>query len=528
MYVLGAGSLGCLWAAHLAKSAACHPTLLLRAGSAKLRHLKDGRVRLRVIRAERVLEVEVGAEEVNRSPATSDIHQLLLVTKAPAAREALLQVAPRLAAGAVVIILCNGALALHEEISEMPASQRWHLMCGLTTHGAWSKADFEVVHAGAGDTIFGQYGAVRMSEETYESTLAQLLAAGLGGRHEAHIERSLWLKLAANAAINPLTALLEKNNGCILEEEQISRCKEICKEVAAVAAASWHQQGFASLCPSAAEMEDFALDTARRTSPNRSSMLQDVLAERPTEIDYLNGWLVTKARTFGLEVAENAQLTALIKEKERRFLEPKAADAGKEVSDSNAPVVLKRFAATAVGRRQLGKAAFSTQLVGRFTMAPKEIIKKIGEDGFDMEEFKAQVYKARCKKLHIVDVYTAWCGPCLSIVPTFKNLQMNIDYFEETFLLLRVRSYVSSSVTFSCQEPSHGGLVISDLWQDRCTITQAERTCLPEFEERFPETSKPRFLFYKEGEEVMQIEGLKAPEILKFIEENLPAIETEE
>lgn len=289
---------------------------------------------------------QVGAEEVNRSPATSDIHQLLLVTKAPAAREALLQVAPRLAAGAVVIILCNGALALHEEISEMPASQRWHLMCGLTTHGAWSKADFEVVHAGAGDTIFGQYGAVRMSEETYESTLAQLLAAGLGGRHEAHIERSLWLKLAANAAINPLTALLEKNNGCILEEEQISRCKEICKEVAAVAAASWHQQGFASLCPSAAEMEDFALDTARRTSPNRSSMLQDVLAERPTEIDYLNGWLVTKARTFGLEVAENAQLTALIKEKERRFLEPKAADAGKEVSDSNAPVVLKRFAAT--------------------------------------------------------------------------------------------------------------------------------------------------------------------------------------
>lgn len=136
---------------------------------------------------------------------------------------------------------------------------------------------------------------------------------------------------------------------------------------------------------------------------------------------------------------------------------------------------------------------FFTTLVAPPTMAPKEIIKKIGEDGFDMEEFKAQVYKEGCKKLHIVDVYTAWCGPCLSIVPTFKNLQMNIDYFE-----------------------------------DRCTITQAERTCLPEFEERFPETSKPRFLFYKEGEEVMQIEGLKAPEILKFIEENLPAIETEE
>mmetsp|Transcript_64435 Transcript_64435/g.153826 ORF Transcript_64435/g.153826 Transcript_64435/m.153826 type:complete len:127 (+) Transcript_64435:66-446(+) len=126
-------------------------------------------------------------------------------------------------------------------------------------------------------------------------------------------------------------------------------------------------------------------------------------------------------------------------------------------------------------------------------MAPKEIIRKIGEDGFDVEDFKATLYKEGCKKLHIVDVYTAWCGPCLSIVPTFKNLQLNVDAFE-----------------------------------DRCTITQAERNVLPEYEERFPETSKPRFLFYKGGEEVMQIEGLKAPEILKFIEENLPAIETEE
>mmetsp|Transcript_11099 Transcript_11099/g.26707 ORF Transcript_11099/g.26707 Transcript_11099/m.26707 type:complete len:159 (-) Transcript_11099:208-684(-) len=140
-----------------------------------------------------------------------------------------------------------------------------------------------------------------------------------------------------------------------------------------------------------------------------------------------------------------------------------------------------------------GSHSIGTFAVSAAAMAPKEMIRKIGEDGFDVEDFKAQLYKEGCKKLHIVDVYTAWCGPCLSIVPTFKNLQLNVDYFV-----------------------------------DRCTITQAERTVLPEFEERFPETSKPRFLFYKGGAEVMTIEGLKAPEILKFIEENLPAIETDE
>eukprot|EP00933_Yihiella_yeosuensis_P080051 TRINITY_DN93455_c0_g1_i1.p1 TRINITY_DN93455_c0_g1~~TRINITY_DN93455_c0_g1_i1.p1 ORF type:complete len:127 (-),score=28.40 TRINITY_DN93455_c0_g1_i1:163-543(-) len=126
-------------------------------------------------------------------------------------------------------------------------------------------------------------------------------------------------------------------------------------------------------------------------------------------------------------------------------------------------------------------------------MAPKEMIKRIGEDGFDIEEYKKQIFNASDKKLHIVDVYTQWCGPCLSIVPTFKNLQMSVDMFE-----------------------------------DRCTISQVERTCMPEYEERFPETSKPHFLFYKNGEEAGMTEGLKAPEILKFIEENMPVIETEE
>mmetsp|Transcript_85522 Transcript_85522/g.151355 ORF Transcript_85522/g.151355 Transcript_85522/m.151355 type:complete len:127 (+) Transcript_85522:88-468(+) len=126
-------------------------------------------------------------------------------------------------------------------------------------------------------------------------------------------------------------------------------------------------------------------------------------------------------------------------------------------------------------------------------MAPKEMIKKVGEDGFDLEEYKAQVFNEGDKKLHIVDVYTGWCGPCLSIVPTFKNMQVNVDSFE-----------------------------------DRCTITQCDRTAMPEYAERFTETSKPRFLFYKAGQEVMEIEGLKAPEILKFIDENLPALETDD
>ena len=253
----------------------------------------------------------------------SPIDRLLLLTKAPKGLQALMEVASRLSPGAVVVILCNGAMALHEEILRMSIFQNCHVICGLTTHGAWSKADFHVVHAGLGHTAFGRYGS-RIPDESYQSTLQQLRSANLGGTDDLHIERSLWLKLAANASINPITALLEAPNSCILEEAQMSRCKAVCKEVAAVADAIWEVQGFEKpTCPSVDEMIAFSLETARQTSKNRSSMLQDMMAERPSEIDYINGWVAAKALELGISAPENAQLTALIKRKESEWCKTK-------------------------------------------------------------------------------------------------------------------------------------------------------------------------------------------------------------
>ena len=323
MFVLGAGSLGCLWAGRLAARSPKsfhvqeNVTLLLRCGSKKSQALQSGsnaRIRITPSSKENVeaFEVDVRAEEVT---ASGDIQKLLLVTKAAAAAEALLQVSPRLKAGAVVVLLCNGALALHEQINEMPAVRHSYLMLGLTTHGAWSKADFDIVHAGVGHTSFGKYQS-SIPEALYQSTLQHLQSAGLGGTDDPRIERSLWLKLAANAAINPITALLEKPNGFILETETQEQITQVCREVAAVADAVWKEKGFESVCPSAVDMKEFATETARQTANNRSSMLQDILAQRPTEIDYINGWVVQKADFFGIDVPENARLTSLVKQKE--------------------------------------------------------------------------------------------------------------------------------------------------------------------------------------------------------------------
>ena len=109
---------------------------------------------------------------------------------------------------------------------------------------------------------------------------------------------------------------LEKPNSVVLKTEMERQIAQICEEVAAVAKGVWEDQGFDSVCPSALEMQKFATETARQTASNRSSMLQDILAGRPTEIDYINGWIVKKAEGLQIDVPENTRLVDLIKQKE--------------------------------------------------------------------------------------------------------------------------------------------------------------------------------------------------------------------
>ena len=325
MHVLGAGSMGCLWAAALAR-AGTETRLLLRPGTAKLTMCHSGKALLRVQGCQdlETMSVAVPIEEVSGSGVSgADVGELVVVTKAYSAMCALETLAPRLRRDAVIVVLCNGALALHEQIVKTACLDNTQLILGITTHGAWSRGPFEVVHAGRGQTRFGTLGAVQ--PELYKSTLKRLETAGLGAVDEGpNIERSLWLKLAANAAINPLTALEEKPNGFILSCAHARKnVSQICREVSALADTLLRSRGSA-LQLSAEDLEDFVLQTVRETAENRSSMMQDVQAGRPTEIDFLNGWVSSKSQEMGMEAEVNTRMTSMIQAKEAAMTARKA------------------------------------------------------------------------------------------------------------------------------------------------------------------------------------------------------------
>ncbi len=276
--------MGCLFARML-HEAGCPITLLLReaAGTSEgvvLVEDADGTTRVPVI--------------LENTCETSPVDFLLVTTKAPQVVEAVASMAHRLHANSHVVIAANGMGYLDAAHEAAGAAQ---LYCCTTTEGAYRIEPLHIRHAGSGVTLIGQPGGGPAPD-----WLDDWLAAPLDCRWEDDIESALWHKLAINCAINPLTATERCVNGELATRPELREMVDaLCEEIARVSRAA----GFAK---TAETLRGEAFRVIGKTADNRSSMLQDVLAERPTEIDYITGHLLRVAAAMQLEAPKNEVL----------------------------------------------------------------------------------------------------------------------------------------------------------------------------------------------------------------------------
>jgi len=263
-HVLGAGSLGTLWATRLARAGSPVRLLLREARLAEYR-ASGG---LTLIEDGIASQVPLIAESGSRAGAP--IRRLLLACKAYDAGEAAQALAARLAPEAEVLLLQNGVGSAEEVQAALP---RVNCVRIVSTEGAYRDAPWRYVFAGRGENWLGS-----LPDAPPPAWLKELQLAGIPAAWCSDIERRQWRKLALNCAINPLTVLLDCRNGVLREYPQALR--PLLAELRALLAARFDASA-------ANDLEERVFQVLEGTAQNYSSMHQDVTAGRRTEIAYL-------------------------------------------------------------------------------------------------------------------------------------------------------------------------------------------------------------------------------------------------
>ena len=136
---------------------------------------------------------------------------------------------------------------------------------------------------------------------------AMLAEAGLTCTPVRRFMGRLWCKIIVYSAINSLSSVLRVKNGQLLESmEAITLMKRLIDEGRRVAEA----QAVDLVFP---DLYQILFDACRRTADNLSSMLQDVLNNRRTEIEAQCGALAAFGREKGIAAPTQQTMTELVK-----------------------------------------------------------------------------------------------------------------------------------------------------------------------------------------------------------------------
>lgn len=300
--IFGAGAMGCLFGAWLSQKAR---VTLCDVHRATVEHIAaDGVVVTGMDKSVRRYPIEIiGRAQQYREQADLAI----IFTKAHATRKAAESARELLGAGGMVLSLQNGVGNV-EQIDTVFG--RPIAIAGITAQAANVLSPGHTCHAGAGMTLL----AARPGQEHQVQQVRQLFnQAEIECQVSDDADGLIWGKLLVNVGINALAALLRVNNGVLAE---VDGCREIMAdavgEAAAVAAA------LKINLPYDEPMETVA-KVCRDTAANRASMLQDTLRRKVTEIEVINGAIVSKGREVGVATPVNEMLTRMIKALEATY-----------------------------------------------------------------------------------------------------------------------------------------------------------------------------------------------------------------
>jgi 2-dehydropantoate 2-reductase len=288
--VLGAGAIGSVYGAKLSTA---HEVILVarpaHADEINTHGLRITGAEDRTYRVRAVSAVDVLAPDA----------LILVTTKVTDTRTAIAPIAPLVTPQTTIVCVQNG-LYSEEEVKAI-VGDRCLVLRAITHFGA--------IFQTPGVVELKVSASTRIEQSPRSAAIADALTrCGLDGQVTTHIKDEMWQKLVVNCVINPINAITRTEVGAIADERLRPLKRLIVEECRSVA-----ERDGVELAP------DFVdrIDRQYAASRNLSSMQQDLLKGRPTEIDFLNGGVVALGARYGIECPVNQGLTMIIKAMER-------------------------------------------------------------------------------------------------------------------------------------------------------------------------------------------------------------------
>jgi 2-dehydropantoate 2-reductase len=299
--VVGAGSIGSLFAAHLATVA---DVLVLTRREEHARALNEQGLR---VSGRHEFTVRVTAATDARDLPDFDLG--IVATKANAVEEAAESLGGKFA-GATIMTVQNGLGA--EEI--VRAHGAWPLISGVTFMSGTKHSDVHVEYILDTPTWLGPYGETPF--ERVDEVARLLVDSGLKAEALPDLRPAQWSKLIFNATVNGVAALtgLPHDEHFAAEGDLgdlgrlVHELVDEGKRVAVAAGVELHDDPW--------EMNVLA---TKRGSAHYPSMLEDVEARRPTEVELINGALVREAARHGVDAPLQTAIYRLVKAREASY-----------------------------------------------------------------------------------------------------------------------------------------------------------------------------------------------------------------
>jgi len=236
------------------------------------------------------------------SQSAADI--VLVALKTYALEEALKTIAPIISDKTVIVSLMNGITSERKIATIFPKS---HILYGFYIGHTASRNGNDTWQDGQYLTVIGDYpSSCEEPSKTAKDIVGLLSGAGIKIEARKNMEAEIWKKFAVNVCLNQTTAYFGCTYGEITGDKRIF-FDSLAEEIQKVAVAE--------KILGAENYREYIKQVLGTMSPgDRSSMAQDTLAGRRTEVEDFAGEVIRIALRHGIDVPANKEVYSSMKQ----------------------------------------------------------------------------------------------------------------------------------------------------------------------------------------------------------------------